>query len=116
MSVQILVDKYDYNQEQEVTINGETYYFRFRYNTSVTDNPWFLDILDNSKEYLLASRRVIHGEVSTYSSIRETFNGVILCVNTLFDGSPVTEETFHSDGKHIIAYVSYEELRDAIST
>jgi hypothetical protein len=105
-----------YYQEQQVTLNGNTFYFVFKVNSAYTTNPWTLSILDVNKEPLLVGKRINPNQnLILQRHIRELLGGVLFCFNIKEDNATITKNNFGGDQQFRVIYVSESEL-DELAT
>ena len=105
-----------YYQEQQVTLNGNTFYFIFKVNSAYTANPWTISIFDVNKSPLLLGKRINPNQnLVLKSSLRDLLGGVLFCFNIKQDKTDITKSNFGGDQQFRILYVSESEL-DELAT
>lgn len=112
--LKIRVDKGVESQEQQITLNGITFFLRFSYSTAYTRDNWVVDILDSNRDNLLVGKRVTSTTNLTYNSIdlTELLDGYLFCVNTKNSKSPITKDNFGSQEVFRIWYIRRESFTD----
>lgn len=106
----IRVDEGKYDQERPVTLNGEIFWIRFRFNSTVKTDGWFMDILDADRNILMKGRRVTTTDLTPYNDVKKALQGTLICYNIAQDREPLTKYNFHSEGKYRIIYMSQDEI------
>lgn len=103
------------SQEQQVTLNGITFFVRFTFSTAYTNDNWVLDILDSNKNNLLVGKRITSTTNLSYLStqLTELLNGYLFCVNTRGLRISMDRENFGTNLNFQIWYVSNEEIENA---
>lgn len=112
----IRVDDLD-SQEQQVTLNGITFFVRFTHSTAYTNDNWVMDVLDSNKNNLLVGKRITSTTNLSYLStqLTELLNGYLFCVNTRGLRISMDRENFGTNLNFQIWYVSNEEIENASS-
>ena len=114
MAVKIRIDDSPY-QEQQVILNGVTFYIRVSYNSSYLRDPWVIDILDSDKNNLLVGKRLTATTNISYLSLdlTELLDGHLFCVNTVATRNPMDRDNLSTEGSYQLHSYSNQEIVDA---
>ena len=93
---------------QEVTLNGVTYGFTFKYNN--TDSRWRLTLSQSGTE-IISSIKVMENQALTSRYTRDEFNhGELFCFRFKDDGLPVGRDNFGIGKAYELLYLSNIDL------
>lgn len=100
------------SQEQQVTLSGNTFYFKVYYNNTLTTDPWVLDILDINRNVLLAGKTICPSVnlCSNLHPLIDALGGWIFCINTIKTRTPMDRDNFGTDKTYQLIYYTKEEL------
>lgn len=117
MPLKIRIDDYP-DQEQQITLNGVTFFVRLYYNSAYLTDNWMIDILDQNKDAILIGKRVTATTNINANNLllKELLDGYLFCVNTTGTRTPINRDNFGTEKDYQIWYYSNTEIEDGTNT
>lgn len=111
MAIQIKVEDNTY-QEKLITLNGNSLFITFSYNTR--DSRWYFDIVDRDNIDIISGVKILPAQSLTkkYLDVRTLLGGDFFCANIKADGTDVTRDNFGTDKQFQFWYISIEEQEE----
>lgn len=110
MPIKIKVDDNAY-QQKLVTLNGNSLFITFSYNTK---GNWYFDVVDRSDNPIVLGVKILPSQnlSGRYITLTEAIGGAFFCIDTKQRGDKVTGDNFGTDKQFQFWYYTNQEIED----